>query len=139
MPGARLALSPTEKDGRRRQAADQRGPAAGSWLTLPARYGHLHRLLVRDGRAAAPRALQELREQPQRPGLHLHLEPQPASPDAAGNRCWRPDQRQEAPRGSAGGYGVALQPPVQFHRVGFVEEVLPRRLRPGDGRAHLQR
>lgn len=65
MPRARLAFSPTKKDGRRRrQAADQRGPAACVRLTLPARHGHLHRLLVRDGRAAAPRALQELRKQP---------------------------------------------------------------------------
>lgn len=137
MPRARLAFSPTEKDGRRRQAADQRGPAAGVRLTLPARDGHLHRLLVRDGRAAAPRALQKLREQPQRPGLHLHLEPQPASPDAAGNRCRKTEQREASPCCSAGGYRVALQPPVQFHRVGSVEEVLPRWLRSGNRRAHL--
>lgn len=37
------------------------------------RRGDQHRQLVRDGRQAAPGALQELFQQKERPGLHLHL------------------------------------------------------------------
>lgn len=111
------------------------GPLASALRPRHAGRGHMLRPLVRDGRQEAQGQVQGLQHSPDRPRLHLQQQQQlatPGQPLAPGPLGGQAPPGPQSPATLRHEPRRRVQPAVQLHQHGPLEEVPPTRLRPRD-------